>query len=94
MPRKKTVKFSYEGSSKPIKFFYLIGLININIGSLLLLTSVFFGFFNIHIKQIPLDNWDLFFISLGFVLIGNILVWITQFLNWWDRGSINSKIFR
>lgn len=101
MPRRrKTVKFTYEGSSKFIKFIYLLGRIILNVGVLLFFVSMYFAFKYITGYMKPADAemyTNVFVIISPFiacVVVGNCLVWLAQFLNWWDRGSINSKIFR
>jgi hypothetical protein len=93
MARKKTAKFTYEGSSKPIKFLFLMGLIPIRWGAWMLLVSIVGFVFEIgHVDKAVFLLSGL--VSLGMIVIGNIFVRLAQFLNWWDRGSVNSKIFK
>lgn len=102
MPRKKTVKFTYEGSNKIIKFVYLIGMVLLNVSAAFFSIWIFFslytfynGFVNHNLPEemfIEFGLLSLIPISVG--ILGRIVVSVAQFLNWWDRGSINSKIFR
>lgn len=102
MPRRKTVKFTYEGSNKVIKFIYLIGLITLNFGATLFWVWIFYSLYVFFIGFSHQNLQGETFIELGLLslipisvgIFGRIIVSIAQFFNWWDRGSINSKIFK
>jgi hypothetical protein len=96
MPR-KTVKFTYEGSSKFLKFVFLMGLIPYKIGSFIFPFSIL-AIFPVYILEFSEAVKGLVILaivgSLIFMIFGRILAGIAQFLNWADRGSVNSKIFK
>lgn len=102
MPRRKTVKFTYEGSSKPIKLIYIIGRTFLSIGSILFIGWIIYTglvFWNGYVEQnvtsdLIVEQTLLAVIPISFGIIGRSIVSIAQFFNWWDRGSVNSKIFR
>lgn len=98
----KTRKFTYEGSSKLIKFIYLIGMILLNISTF---SFIIWSFYSLYCFLSNLSNQNLneqVFTEIGILMLipitigilGRSIVSIAQFLNWWDRGSINSKIFK
>lgn len=45
-------------------------------------------------EQVFMEIGILMLIPITIGILGRSIVSIAQFLNWWDRGSINSKIFR
>lgn len=96
MPR-KTVKFTYEGSSKFIKLIFLLGLIPYRIGGFVFLMS-FIAFFPIYLFKFNSDAVAIDLIamavSLFLLILGRSIAAFAQFVNWMDRGSVNSKIFK
>lgn len=96
MPR-KTVKFAYEGSSKFIKLIFLCGLIPYRIGGFILVlcmsTILPVLFLNFSDDAKALELMATVF-SLFLVVVGRSIAAFAQFINWMDRGSVNSKIFK
>lgn len=96
----KTRKITFEGSSKPIKLVYLLGTILYNYTNWLFVVTIFVGFVDIWLffsHQWYIEH-EIFY-KIGILLfifnsIGVFIIRTAQFLNWMDRGSINSKIFR
>lgn len=96
----KTRKFTYEGSSKPIKIVYLVGLILFNYTNWLFVVLILLGMvnFGLFFTETGHFQWEIFF-KFGIIFfvintIGYYIIKIAQFMNWLDRGSINSEIFR
>lgn len=98
----KTTKFTYEGSNKFCKSIYLIGTIIAEFGMWVWYISVFYGIY--YVVTTPssiLQNTNIIgymVFVLGFIIItqivGTFIISISQFINWWDRGSVNTKITR
>lgn len=101
-----TKKFTYEGSNKFCKSIYLIGLGIAQIGMLFwivtALCSIYFlvdlFFITRNFDVVNTDNLMIFGIAVGicfaFEILGTSIISLSQFINWWDRGSVNTKITR
>lgn len=98
----KTVKFTYEGSNKFCKIIYLIGLTIAKLGEFAWIIGVFYGIYSIFTPEthdFEKENIAVLFIMLlGTYIItqivGNLIISLSQLINWWDRGSVNTKITR
>lgn len=107
MSKRKTVKFTYEGSNKFCKLIYLLGTIIAEFGNFIGLVGFFYGLYFGYRSIFILNDPDKFFnqdtLIYGLMLfaavivleiIGNFIINISQLINWWDRGSVNTKITR
>nr|QMP83448.1 MAG: hypothetical protein [Caudoviricetes sp.] len=100
-----TKKFTYEGSNKFCKSIYLLGLSVAQLGGLVFTLTVICAIYFFVDAFFITKNLDIFtdkliFFGFGAVffiateILGNSLISLSQFINWWDRGSVNTKITR